>query len=368
MRKVAIASSATTAFRKSSDLSIYELACEPSVELLKATTLRREDIDAVIVSSCSVEQYTSSIISEMLGISPRVSHRIDNLCNSGTNAIAAAYSYIASGLCDTALVIGAEKADSPGSRLIWDITRGSFAFPLHWAALFAKYHMRKYGTTEEQMAMVSVRNHKSAASNPMALFRKPLSLDDVMTSRRIAEPIKLLDCSASCDGASAVLLMSEEKAKQFSETPIWIEGIGQRTSAASFSRAAQDLSSIEAARIAARDAFKMAKSQPKEIDIAEVHDAFTILEIMAYEDLGFVEKGNGGNFRAEEAGIAINTRGGLLGCGHPIGATGVSQVSEIAVQLANKAGPRQIGDCRTGLVHNLSAAGTSATVMIMRGG
>src|SRR5207244_4867132 len=133
--------------------------------------------------------------------------------NSCVNGLDSAFAMIASGLCDSALVVGEEKADRPGNKLLWDITRGSFIFPVHWAEIIAKAHIRKYGTTEEQMAKVSVKNHKNAAKNPQALFKKEVTLNEVKNSKKIAEPIKLLDCSAPCDGASAVLLVSEEKAK-----------------------------------------------------------------------------------------------------------------------------------------------------------
>src|SRR5919201_3902669 len=176
MRKVAISSCATSRFTKDSKMSLFELGCEPSVQILKKGGISAKDIDAVLFSSCATDQYSSAIISEMLGIHPRNSYRVDNLCNSGTNAVASAFAIIASGLCNTVLVVGAEKVDSPGNRLLWDVTRGSFMFPIHWAAMFAKAHMKKYGTTEEQMAMVSVKNHKNAIKNPLALFKKEIAL------------------------------------------------------------------------------------------------------------------------------------------------------------------------------------------------
>lgn len=359
MHRVAIASAATTKFTKASDRPIFDLACDPCIRILQENG---KNVDAVILSTCATDQYSSAIISEMLGLKPKVSYRVDNLCNSGTNAIASAYSLIASGLANSALVVGAEKAASGGNRLVWDVTRGSFNFPVHWAAMFARAHVRRYGTTEEQMAMVSVKNHRSAAKNPDALFRKPLSLQDVMSSKKIAGPVKLLDCSAPCDGASAVLLLAEEKAKEV-ENPVWINGIGQQTNGASFASAG-DLTALDTAKRAADEAYKMAGVRPSQVDVAELHDAFTILEIMAYEDLGFAAKGRGGKF-VEQQDVAINTRGGLLGCGHPVGATGVSQAAEVALQLAGRAGKRQVKGCRTGLVHNLAAAGSSATVMVL---
>jgi acetyl-CoA C-acetyltransferase len=343
-----------------SETPIFELACQPCIEILKQAG---KDIDAVILSTCATDQYSSTIVSEMLGLTPKISQRVDNLCNSGTNAIASAYAMIAAGLCDSALVVGAEKAQSEGNRLIWDVTRGEFNFPVHWAAMFAKAHMRRYGTTEEQMAEVSVKNHRNSAKNPDALFQKPVNIQEVMGSKKVAEPIKLLDCSAPCDGASAVLVLAEEKAKKL-ENPVWIRGIGQQTNGASFASTAGNLTELETARRAAREAYRMAGIKPSQVDVAELHDAFTILEILAYEDLGFAAKGTGGRYASSQE-IAINPRGGILGCGHPVGATGVAQAAEIAAQLADKAGRRQVKGCKTGLVHNLAAAGSSATVMVL---
>ncbi|HKH85112.1 MAG TPA: thiolase family protein [Nitrososphaera sp.] len=363
MHKVAVSSWATSTFTKGSKMSLFELACEPSVQLIRESGVSAKEIDAVLFSSCATDQYSSVIISEMLGIYPRISYRVDNLCNSGTNAVASAFAIIASGLGNTVLVVGAEKADSPGNKLVWDVSRGSFMFPVHWAAIFAKAHMRKYGTTEEQMAMVSVKNHKNAAKNDHALFRKEVTLQEVMNSKKIASPIKLLDCSASCEGASAILLVSEEKARSL-DNPVFIKGIGQQTTSASFAKATPDLTTIEAARRAAHTAFEMSHTKLSQIDVAELHDAFTILEILGYEDLGFAKKGEGGKFVNQEQ-IVINPRGGIIGCGHPVGATGVAQVAEIASQLAGKAGKRQVKNCKTGLVHNLAAAGSSASVIVM---
>jgi acetyl-CoA C-acetyltransferase len=363
MHNVAVSAWATSTFTKGSKMSLFELACEPSVQLIRESGISAKEIDAVLFSSCATDQYSSVIISEMLGIYPRISYRVDNLCNSGTNAVASAFAIIASGLCNTVLVVGAEKADSPGNKLVWDVSRGSFMFPVHWAAIFAKAHMRKYGTTEEQMAMVSVKNHKNATKNDHALFRKEVTLQQVMNSKKIASPIKLLDCSASCEGASAILLVSEEKARSL-DNPVFIKGIGQQTTSASFAKATPDLTTIEAARRAAHTAFEMSHTKLSQIDVAELHDAFTILEILGYEDLGFAKKGEGGKFVNQEQ-IVINPRGGIIGCGHPVGATGVAQVAEIASQLAGKAGKRQVKNCKTGLVHNLAAAGSSASVIVM---
>ncbi|HEY1247671.1 MAG TPA: thiolase family protein [Nitrososphaera sp.] len=363
MRRVAVTSCATTSFTKASKKTLLELACDPCVEILRKDNIYTKDIDAVLFSSCATDQYSSSILCEMMGIHPKMSHRIDNLCNSGTNAVVSAFALITSGLCDSALVVGAEKSDSQGNKLLWDLTRGSFMFPVHWAAIFAKAHMRAYGTTEEEMAMVSVKNHKNAVKNPLALFRNEVTLEEVINSRKIADPIKLLECTSACEGASALLLQAEDNFHSFGN-PVFIKGIGQHTNSASFANATSDLTSIEATKIAGKRALDMAQIKISGIDIAELHDAFTILEIMAYEDLGFARKGEGGKFVNQQQ-LAMNPRGGLIGCGHPVGATGVAQVAEIAAQLAGKAGNRQVKQCQHGLVLNLAAAGSSASVIVL---
>jgi acetyl-CoA C-acetyltransferase len=152
--------------------------------------------------------------------------------------------------------------------------------------------------------------------------------------------------------------------KKMANKPVWITGIGQQTNSASFANATSDLTTIESAKLAARDAFEMAQTRPSQVDVAELHDAFSILEILAYEDIGFAKKGEGGKFVGQKE-IAINPRGGIIGCGHPVGTTGVAQVAEIASQLGGAAGTRQIRNCKTGLVHNIAAAGSSATVIVM---
>ena len=370
MRNVAICSYATGKFTKDSNLSVFELACQPCIDLIRNAKISKGEIDGLLFSSCSTQQYGSNIISEMLGMKPRISHRVESLCNSGTNSIVSAFAYISSGLCESVLIVGSEKANSPGSVLNWDVSRGLFMFPIFWAAIFAKAHMRKYGTTEEQMANVSVKNHTNAYRNPNALFNRKeelITLEDVMHSRRIADPIKLLECSCPCDGSCAILLLSEDKVKELAiDNPIWIRGIGQQTSGATFNEASSDLTTNKASRLAAQEAYNMSNTSASSIDVVELHDAFTILEILALEDLGFVQKGTGGKLiNQNEMAVAVNPRGGILGCGHPIGTTGLAQIAEIAAQLSYTAGRRQVKDCKTGLVHNLAAAGTSATVIVL---
>lgn len=425
--------------------SIIQIALEPTIKLLKNTGFPRNLIDAVIFSSCAPDQYLSSIIAEILGIRPKISHRLDNLCNSGTNAIISAFSYISSGLCDSALVIGAEMADSPGKILQSDLSRGQFALPVYWGAIFKKMHMKKYGTKEEQICMIPVNNYSKARNNNNAVNRgKDIVLTDVMNSRMLVEPLRLLECCSICEGASSILLVADEKiplftsklfsgddlhgtgnsffggnrshnsnkvgenkiAKKKTLIPVSIKGIGQQTTSASFSNAFEENFGSSPAKIAAQQAYEMAKITPNHIDVVELHDAFSILEIMAYEDLGFVQKGKGGKFvEKQELNIYVNPRGGIIGCGHALGATGIAQTVEIFKQLSRQIddydddiGPsynnrihihesdfehssynfntpkvkkknkisRQIkSDIKLGLIHNLAAAGTSASVLIL---
>ncbi|MGH9981268.1 MAG: thiolase C-terminal domain-containing protein [Nitrososphaeraceae archaeon] len=380
MRKVSVVGGVTSEFRKETDRDITHIALESTIKLLKDTGFPRNLIDAVIVSSCSSDQYLSSVISEMIGIRPKISHRIDNLCNSGTNAIISAYSYISSGLCDCALIIGVEKSNTSGKILSNDFSRGQYNLPIFWGAIFKKIHMKRYGSTEEQICQIPVNNYLKAKNNKNAFNRsKSVNLEQVLNSRVLVEPLKLLECCSICEGSSSILLIADEKFSFFKSKitsnkrnceliPVVIKGIGQQTNCASFSNAITDIFAQSSARMAAQQAYKMAGISPKDVDIAEIHDAFSILEILGYEDLGFVKKGEGGTFVYQNK-ISINSRGGIIGCGHPIGVTGIAQTVEIFEQLSGK----NIHNLKlnrsphVGLVHNLAAAGTSGTVLIMEG-
>jgi acetyl-CoA C-acetyltransferase len=365
--KVAIVGQSTTRF--SLDPSPIENVLIASIKKIFDGTknLHQGDIDTVLVSTNENKKYLSAIASETCGISPRISHTVESLCNSGTNALVSAYSYIASGLSEVALVVGAERSDSPGRVLEWDISRGEFTHPIFWASMFAKAHKRKYGTTEDEIAMVAAKNYRNAIDNPNAYNMKAYDVDDILDSKKITEDLRLLDCSRPCTGGSAILLASENLAKKFTDKPVWIAGIGQKTVSASFAR--NDLTSLESTKIAATNAYAMAKTDPTQIDVFEVHDAFSICEIMILEEIGLAEKGRAGKYIAElykTADKKVNPRGGLIGTGHPLGATGLAQVSEIVQQIQQIADKRQIHGAQTGLVHNMSAAATSSTVMVLK--
>ena len=367
MNNVAITGYGNTKFSQE-EIPIESLMLEATKSLFdQNSNLNQKDIDAVLVTTNDNSKYLASILSELAGIQPKAAHTVESLCNSGTNGIVSAYSYIASGLGDIALVVGAERRNSPGQILEWDKSRGEYKHPIFWGSIFTKSHKRKFGTTEEELAIVSAKNHKNACDNPFAYSNKVYSIDELMNSKILTEDLRVSDCSRPCSGASAVLLTSEKVALKISETPVWIKGIGQKTLSAGFTKS-QDFSSMASTIEASKIAFEMAKMNVGDVDVAEIHDAFTVCELMAIEDLGFVEKGQGAKFVKtlyETEDRKINPRGGLIGAGHPLGATGIAQVIETTQQLQGNAEKRQIENARIGLIHNMSAAATSSTVLLL---
>lgn len=344
-----------TKFRKNDD-SIYQLAVEAAVDLIKRFEIDKREIDGIIIATSSDEPYIASIVSEMIGIEPKIAYKHEQICSSGSSAIASAYAYIRSDLCNNILIIGVDKHDTSGKRLDWDGSRGEFKHPAHWAALYAKMYMKRFNVKEEQLALVAVKNRKNSIGNKYAYFQDSISIEDVLNSRVIVEPIKLYECSYSCDGAAAILLSNKPD-----EKPVKVIGIGAKSLGASIS-SINNFIRIESTRFAAKEAYDMAKIDAKKIDVAEVHDAFTICEVLAYEDLGFIEKGEGGKMvEKRDEIVKINSRGGLLGRGHPIGATGIAQAVEIIAQLRGDYN----NDYRIGLIHNIAAAGTTSNVIVM---
>jgi len=367
MSKVGIIAHGVTPFTKE-DQKIETVLHSSANKLFKKNPdIDKKNIDAVLISTNNNSKYLSPILSEMVGIQPKIAHSIESLCNSGTNSIVSAYSYISSGLVDMVLVSGAERYDSPGQILEWDNSRGEFKHPIFWASIFSKSYKREYGVSEEQLATVSVKNHKQAQENPNALSKKTYSIQDVMESKKLTDDLRLLDCSRPCTGSASIVLASEEITKKYSENPVWISGIGQKTISAGFTKN-PSLSSMESTKIASQSALKMSKHDIKDVDVAEVHDAFSVCEPMALEALGFTNEGKGMDMvdkLHKTNNFKINPRGGLIGTGHPLGATGISQTIEIVQQLQSDAGKRQVDQSNVGLIHNMSAASTSSTVLVL---
>jgi len=239
-------------------------------------------------------------------------------------------------------------------------------------ALAAQAHMKKYGTTHEQMAQVAVKNHTHAVNNPYAHFPKKCTVEDIFKAKTITTPFTLMECSPISDGAAGVILASEERARELSDDPVFILGTGQVAANYNICNADEDYASWPALKLAGQNAYAMAGIGPKDIDVAEVHDCFSFSEIMNIEELGFAPKGEGGPFVAEGrtdygGDVVVNPRGGLIGCGHPLGATGVAQCVELYRQLRGEAGPRQVSGAKIGLGHNLSGLAEHHVIIYGRG-
>jgi acetyl-CoA C-acetyltransferase len=304
---------------------------------------------------------------------------VESACASGGAAVRAGFLEVASGMSDIVLVGGVEKMnDVSGDEATyalataadqeWESFNG-VTFPGLYA-MMAVAHMHKYGTTSEQLAAVAVKNHDNGSRNPVAQFQMKITVEAVLNSVLVADPLHILDCSPVTDGAAAAILCpADQAAKLAGKAPVKILGLGHATdSIALHSRA--DMTTLDAVKKAAGSAYEMSGKGPSEIDVCEVHDCFTIAEIVVSEDLGFFEKGKAA--AAIEAGetriggkVPVNTSGGLKSKGHPVGASGVAQVVEIVEQLRGEAGPRQVDGAKVGMTQNMGGTGASSVVHIM---
>lgn len=383
MRKVAIVGIGHGKFGVRSDASLRELVFEAVKACLEDAGVSLNEVESM-VTGVACDEFSFNIqpsaqVHDYIGFHPKPNFRVEAACATGSVALRTGWMQIASGLADMVLVVGVEKMTEVTTSVateimgragdaIWEYPFGT-TFPGYYA-MIANAHMAEYGTTEEQLAMVAVKNHYYGCLNPYAHMQKEVTLEKALTSFPVAYPLKLYDCSLITDGAAAVLLASEERAKAISKNPVWMVGLGLATDTLRLGDR-ESLTSLRAAREAARVAYKMAGIGPLDIDVATVHDCFTIAEIVAYEDLGFCEKGEGGRLiEARETYIGgripVNVDGGLKSKGHPLGATGVSMAIEITKQLRGEAGPRQVKDPEIGLTHNVGGSGQIALVHIFR--
>jgi len=322
----------------------------------------------------------SALVGDATGLTGIPITRVENACASSGFAFRSAFLAVASGICEVALAGGTEKMrDLPPDRLRywlgvsgdteWERLAGMTFAGVY--ALMAQRHIHQYGTKEEQLHMVAVKNHKYGADNPKAQLQRAITLEQATKSAAVCHPLRLFDCCPTSDGAAAAILCNAAIAKKFTESPVRVLGTGAGTDRlALFQR--EDFTSLRASTSAAKQAYTMAKLEPKDISLAEVHDCFTIAEIMAYEDLGFCRKGEGGRLIEEGqtyigGRIPVNASGGLKAKGHPIGATGVGQIYEITKQLRGKAekSNRQVPNAKLGLAHNVGGSGATAVVHIL---
>ena len=386
MKKVAIIGVGQSKFVRSYPGSIRELAFEGFKEATGDAGVKPADIDASVV--CSAPEYDkqrspSGIFAEYLGLNPGPTFYVETLCSSSSTGLKLAYSLVASGLHDVVAVLGFQKmseissAESQermgrGADIQWESPFGTM-MPAYYA-MYAQAHMEKYGTTPEDLAAIRVKAATYGQLNEKAVYRKPVTMEmftDKESRMRypVASPLRVGDCCANADGSSCLIVASEDKAKTFSTKPVWIKGVG--AASASVNLTGRDLfTGLAVARQAADQAYTMAGVTPDDIDVAEVHDCFTIAEMMAYENLGFAKPGEGRELiqnkeTYKEGKIPVNVDGGLLSKGHPIGATGGSQLRTIVLQLRGEAGDIQVADPEIGLIHNIGGVGLYGNVTIL---
>ncbi len=380
MRDVAVIGVGMTKFGELWSKSIKDIFVEAALKAIENANV--DHIDSMYVGSMSSglfvgQEHLGAVMADYLGMSPIPATRVESACASGGIAFRQAYLEVASGASDIVLAGGVEKmtdgADVTESLATaadqeYEVYQG-VTFPGLYA-MIAHAHMHQYKTTREQIAAVAVKNHKNGANNPNAQFRGEISIDKVLSSTLVADPLRLLDCSPVSDGGAAVILCSMDTAKKFTKNPVRIKASAQASDTIAL-HSRKSFTTLNSVVSAAQKAYKSAGITPKDVNFAEVHDCFTIAEIVVSEDLGFFEKGCGGSAVAEgltslEHGkIPINTSGGLKSKGHPVGATGVAQVIECYEQLTGQAGKRQVKNAKIGLTQNMGGSGASCVINIL---
>lgn len=384
-RYAAIVGAGQTKFGDHPELSVKELFAEAYREALDSVNkgLNQKEIQAFYVGTLGVGGYQigniSAALADHVGLNGVATFRVENACASSSFALLSAVQGILSSQYDIVLVAGVEKMRDMSSERAkyWLGVSGDteyerlagMTFAGHYAIMATRY-IHEYGVDKEYLSMIAVKNHHNGSLNPKAQFQRAVTLEEALNAPSLAYPLNLYDACPTSDGASVVILVKPELAERFTDTPVYISGFGAGSDTlALYER--EDLTGLKATRIAAKQAYKMAGIKPNNIDLAEVHDCFTIAEMMAYEDLGFAEKGKG--WMLVEDGstqlsgcIPVNPSGGLKAKGHPIGATGTAQTYEVFHQLRGTAeGPsRRIQEAETGLSHNVGGSGATATVFI----
>lgn len=382
MRDVCVAGIGRTEFGELWDRSLRDLFAEAALNAMDDAGVDR--IDSLHVGCMSSglftgQEHIGSLLADAIGQTPVPATRVEAACASGGLAVRNAFMEVAAGVSDIVLTGGVEKmTDATGARttltlaaaadMEWETYQG-VTFPSLYA-MMARAHMAKYGTTREQLAAVSVKNHKHGALNPHAQFRNELTIEQVMRSPLVADPLRLLDCSPVSDGAAALILCSREMAEELGCDPvIRITGTGMGTDTIALHQRA-DITQFRAARAAGEQAYRMAGKTARDMDFAEIHDGFSIVELVSLEALGFFEPGESGPAtlagETELGGpLPISPSGGLKAGGHPVGATGAARVCEVVTQLRGQAGARQVQGARIALAHSMAGSGGSAVVNIL---
>ncbi|RAP49062.1 MAG: acetyl-CoA acetyltransferase [Methanosphaera sp. rholeuAM74] len=381
MRDVAIVGVAQTKFGELWDKSFRDLVVEAGVGAITDAQMGGEDLDAMYIGNMSGglfvgQEHIGSLIAEHSGLTPIPATRVEAACASGGLALRQAVMAVASGFYDNVMAAGVEKmtdvvdatpAIAAASDQEWEAQQG-VTFPALYA-MMARRHMHEYGTKREQIAGFAVLDHKNGALNPKAQFQRAISVEAVLKSSPVAEPMNLLDCSPVSDGSAAVIVCPAEEAKKYSDTPIYIKASTQASDTINL-HSRKSLTQLDSTRISSKKAYDIAGITAKDVDVAEVHDCFSINGLLAIEDLGFFEKGEGGQAIEDglieiDGDVSVNPSGGLKARGHPLGATGIAQATEITWQLRGDAGKRQVEGAEIGLTHNVGGTGGTAAVHVL---
>ncbi len=382
-RRVAIAGVGLSQFGELWEQSIREITLEAGMVAIFDSGIRGSDIDAVSIGNMSAGRFTGqehlgALAVDMGGLGNIPAYSVEAACASGGAAVRQAYMAIKSGEHDAILVLGCEKMSDVNQTEAMNTI--SVAGDWEWEGLFgatfpalyafiARRHMMEYGTTEEQLSLVTVKNHANAAHNPYAQFQKAVPLKVVMGSGLLADPIRILHSAPVTDGAAGLIVCTEEKAKELTDTPVYIEASEQASDTLAL-HDRRDICTMDAVVFSTKAALKEADLRIDDIDVLELHDSFTIGEITLMEDVGLCKKGEGG--KVLEEGVTqiggkfpVNTSGGLKARGHPVGATGVAQIVELVLQLRGQGDKRQVDGAEKGLAVNIGGTGATSIVHIL---
>jgi acetyl-CoA C-acetyltransferase len=383
MRPVAVVGIGKTAFGAFPDRDLRSLAVEAGHKALENAGAQPSQVEAFYLGNFAGpsfvgQNHLAPYVAAGMGITGIPATRFEAACASSGAAFFHAVSAVAAGLYDVVLVSGVEKMTSQSTPKVTEILAGAgdlcgevragATFPALFA-MIARRHMYQYGTTREHLASVAVKNHANGAKNPLAHMRKVITLEQALNGKPISEPLTVYDCSLISDGAAAVLIAPLERAQEFTGKPARVLGIAQTSDNVALDEK-DDITTFRAVKTSAEKAYRMAGLQPSDIQFAEVHDCFTIAEIVAIEDLGFVAKGQGGPYTLAgktclHGERPVNTSGGLKAKGHPVGATGVGQICDVVQQIRGEAGERQVARNSIGLAQNLGGSGATSVITIL---
>ena len=379
--KISVLGVGCTKFAELWDKSLHDLIAQAQFMALDDAGIVPVQIESIFVGNMLAQQFNGqahlgAIVAQQLGINvPSV--RVENACASGSSALTCGVQAILSGVANVVMVIGVEKMSDVAISQATSALMGAGDYQSeHFAgatfpglfAMVTRLYMQKYGLTSKELAAVSIKNHNNAALNSMAQFNKKITLDDYFNSPIVADPLRLLDCAPISDGAAAVIISSYDFAKKFGKTGVNIIASTQATDTLDLA-SREEITSFKATKIAGKKAFEIAGITQRDIRVAEIHDAFSMAEIIALEDLGFFRQGTAGFETAQgktqiTGELPVNTSGGLKAKGHPVGASGISQVIEVVNQLLGRCGQRQVQNAKFGLTHNIGGIGTTAVVHI----